>query len=528
MIGKLFRPFVRIFVLLIRFFFKIIRKYYQVFIGLLLGLGAVLLGHTGLVYTSTDNFCEVCHVHPHVTYSWKKSTHYKNKSGVVIHCVECHLPPGGVRYVTEKARLGIRDTYGYLFKDKESINWDAKSTIEYSVSYMYDASCIKCHQDLYSLELTPKGVEAHEYYMKSPEKLRCINCHITVGHYREEPVEEIDYLAGEKLPERPERPRDVDEFTDYTQTLPDTDVTFDMIAINGGTFTMGSPDSEPFRQPDEGPPRTVKVSSFWMGEIEVSWREWEVFYSRTVTRGKNEQVSASPDNVAAVRDDAAGEFDAISGPTPPYGSPEQGWGRGIRPAITMTHHAAMVYCEWLSKVTGKKFRLPTEAEWEYACRAGSTGPYFFDGNPEELTRKSLINRLFRKNTASVDSFAWSATNSQWKTNRPFYNAPNPWGLFNMPGNVREFCLDWYSPDIYGTYPEGETIVDPRGPKQGTEHVIRGGSYNSDPADLRSAERDYTQHDRWLVTDPQSPKSIWWYSDCKDVGFRVVREYGGEK
>ncbi|MFC1607939.1 SUMF1/EgtB/PvdO family nonheme iron enzyme [Candidatus Latescibacterota bacterium] len=520
MIIKLFtRPIF----FLTRLAFRILFRYYQLFIGILIGLGIVWGGHSGLKYTSTDEFCGVCHVHPHVTYSWKKSTHYKNESGIVIHCVDCHLPPPGISYVTEKARLGIRDAYGYLFKDTENIDWDRKSTREYAVHYMYDASCMKCHQDLYSLNLEPKGVEAHEYYMQNTDKISCISCHLTVGHYRDEDVEEIDYLADEDTIVRPDRPIDADDFITYRQTIPGTDVTFDMIAVDGGDFTMGSPESEPTRNPDEGPERKVKVSSFWMGEIEVSWREFDVFYQQTATRGKNEQ--GLKQDIAVTVTDAAADtvsVDAISGPTPPYGSPDQGWGRGLRPAITMTHYAAMKYCEWLSKVTGKTFRLPTEAEWEYACRGGTSGPYFIEGNPSHLTRQSALNRLFRKDTTAIDSVAWSMTNSDFKTNRPFTNSPNPLGLYNMLGNVREFCIDYYSQDAYSGTTSGETVVNPQGPPSGKDHVIRGGSFNSDPADLRSARRDHTQHDRWFKTDPQSPKSVWWYSDCKDVGFRVVR------
>ncbi|MCE5250215.1 NapC/NirT family cytochrome c, partial [bacterium] len=254
---------------------------FSMVLGILLGFAILYASHAGLEYSSTDNFCEFCHVHPHATYSWKKSTHYKNKSGTIVHCVDCHLPPGGLYYLTEKARLGIRDSYGAVFKDKEKIDWDAKSVLEHAATYTYDASCMKCHQDLYSLGLTPKGVKAHEYYMKQPEKVRCINCHIAVGHYQEKPAEEI--TIGEEMPkiERPKRPVDSDEFVSYTQTIPETDVTFDMIAIPGGTFMMGSPDSEPYRDPDEGPQREVKISPFWMGEIEVSWREFNVFYTRT-------------------------------------------------------------------------------------------------------------------------------------------------------------------------------------------------------------------------------------------------------
>jgi formylglycine-generating enzyme required for sulfatase activity len=98
---------------------------------------------------------------------------------------------------------------------------------------------------------------------------------------------------------------------------------------------------------------------------------------------------------------------------------------------------------------------------------------------------------------------------------------NPFGLKNMLGNVMEYCEDWYSEDAYEDIADGE--LDPKGPEDGTEHVVRGGHYNSDAADLRSAARSHTEHDKWLKTDPQNPKSIWWYSDVKAIGFRVVCE-----
>ena len=279
---------------------------------------------------------------------------------------------------------------------------------------------------------------------------------------------------------------------------------------------MGSPLDEPKHREDESPQHRVKLTPFWMGETEVTWREFLVFYDRTATRGKTvEDTQSLVDTTYA---------DAITGPTPPYGSPDQGWGKGLRPAITMTHHSAVTYCEWLSSVTGKKYRLPTEAEWEYACRAGTTGPYYFEGDPEKLTGKSWKNRLFGLDDSIINTYVWFGRNSSSKTQPPYSKEPNPWGLYNMLGNVREFCLDWYSPDIYQSYGTEDLIINPRGPDEGTEHVIRGGSYSFDPVDLRAAARDHTQHNRWLITDPQSPKSIWWYSDSKDVGFRIVREF----
>jgi len=99
--------------------------------------------------------------------------------------------------------------------------------------------------------------------------------------------------------------------------------------------------------------------------------------------------------------------------------------------------------------------------------------------------------------------------------------PNPFGLKNTSGNVAEFCSDYYSPTAYRN--DSTDMVNPKGPARGSEHVIRGGSFKSDARDVRSAARDYTKTKAWLVTDPQIPKSIWWYSDCIDVGFRVVCE-----
>ena len=221
-------------------------------------------------------------------------------------------------------------------------------------------------------------------------------------------------------------------------------------------------------------------------------------------------------------------MDAVTGPTPPYGSPDQGWGRGERPAVTMTHHAAMAYCEWLSDATGRKYRLPTEAEWEYACRAGTTSPYFFEGDPRQFTARSWLNRILGVKTQPLADYARYKTTSQGRTHLPGVAKPNPRQLVHMLGNVKEFCLDWYDPQSYAMAAGDAEVLNPRGPASGKEHVIRGGSFKSDAADLRSAARDHTQEEEWLLTDPQLPKSLWWYSDCNDVGFRVVREVEEEE
>lgn len=187
----------------------------------------------------------------------------------------------------------------------------------------------------------------------------------------------------------------------------------------------------------------------------------------------------------------------------------------------MSWHAANVYCRWLTKVTGKKYRLPTEAEWEYACRGGTETPYFFEGSPKDFTSDGFLKKFFGPDTAVISSRVVYKENSSSKTQLPSSVTGNQFGLLNMSGNVYEFCLDFYSPDSYRN--DTTSLINPGGPETGQEHVIRGGSFKSDAGDVRSAARDFTKNKAWLMTDPQIPKSIWWYSDCIDVGFRVVCE-----
>jgi formylglycine-generating enzyme required for sulfatase activity len=290
-----------------------------------------------------------------------------------------------------------------------------------------------------------------------------------------------------------------------------------MIAIPGGRFRMGSPAGEPFRRSNEGPVREVELSPFFMAEVEVTWDEYLAFYAQTSAEGRTTDTEG-------IRSGQAEETDAISGATPPYGQPDQGWGMGQRPAISFTHHAAETYCRWLSQVTGKTYRLPTEAEWEYACRAGTETPYFFPGDPDNFEKTGFRAKFSKNDTAVINSYVIFQGNSPSKTQTPDMVKPNPFGLKNMLGNVAEFCSDWYQEDAYSEYPADEIILDPQGPESGEEHVIRGGSFQDMAGKVRSAARGHTQTDEWLRTDPQIPKSIWWYSDCYHVGFRVVCEF----
>jgi len=481
----------------------------------LIGLGfGVLFSYLfvyTLNYTSTNEFCESCHVHPHVTQSWKLSTHYDNKAGIIVNCVDCHLPPEGIDYVYAKTLTGLRDVYGLIFKDSTEYNWGQKSQLEFAKKHVYKSSCIHCHTNLFPRQLSQKGGDAHVYYDQHKETLRCINCHLGVGHYHEKTEEEFI------IPEMKSMYTSaaiVDSFKNFTETIPNSYIDFTMIAIPNGEFLIGSPPNEDFRKKDEGPQKKIKIDKFWMGEIEITWDEYLLFMKETGKEGRSE------DQYAMLAEGV--QIDGISGPTPPYGNPGQGWGKGKLPAITMTHYAATVYCEWLSEKTGKKYRLPTEAEWEYAARANSKGAYFFDGKPSDYSEETFWNSIFGADTSIINSYVIYKANSGFRTQLSNKVKPNPFGLKNMLGNVKEFCSDYYSENTYSNYHEGQ--VNPIGAAHGDEKVVRGGSYKSDAADLRISARDKTNNKEWMLTDPQIPKSRWWYSDSKDVGFRVVCEF----
>ena len=434
----------------------------------------------------------------------------------MTECAACHLPPkGSVDYFMAKARMGIKDVWSYVTKDTETIDWESKSQLEYAVNIVYNESCTACHVNLFPEGITDEGVTAHLHYEDNAEKLglQCISCHLDAGHY--DPDYRHEQLAG--VPETgggevfTEATR-VTEFADYTEKIPGTSASINMVAVPGGTFMMGSPEKEPFRRSDESPQRKVTVSPFFMGEIEVTWNQFWAFYAETMSEGRTPPEVIYANNTRP-------DVDAVSGPTPPFGYPDQGWGMGDRPVITLTHYSAETFCQWLSMKTGKHYRLPTEAEWEYAARGGTDTPYFFEGSPRKYSSRGFWRGIFGPDTTLINSYVVYAGNSRSRTEEPGEVKANPFGLKNMLGNVMEYCSDWYAEDAYSQLTDG--AVDPKGPASGTEYVVRGGAYTDDAADLRCAARSHTEHDAWLKTDPQNPKSIWWYSDIKGIGFRVV-------
>ncbi len=487
-----------------------------IFIGFILGIFVSIYSNKLVETTSTPESCEMCHVHPQATDSWKLSVHYNTRVGIHIGCADCHLPPKGQGYLKEKIKASARDFYGLVFKDSADFNWEAKSSLEQAQRHVFKASCLKCHANLFPLTLNEKGQDAHLYYTQHEEELRCINCHLNVGHYDPNALhaKNVEFgSTGSKNQDKFEKPALVESLTSFTETVPGTTISFDMKAIPGGSFKMGSPETESLRDADEGPQKSVSLSPFFMAEVEVTWDEYLAFYTATAAEGRSTDTEGSRTNA---------DVDAISGPTPPYGQPDQNWGLGQRPAITMSYHSAETYCQWLSQVTGKTYRLPTEAEWEYAARGGTESPYFFEGNPGDFKKKKFIGKLFGKSSNLINQYVIYEKNSDLKTGTPDQVDANPFGLKNMLGNAAEYCSDWYSEEAYKNLPEG--AQDPKGPVTGEERVIRGGSFKSDAGDVRSAARDHTQSVAWLKTDPQIPKSIWWLSDCNFISFRVVCEF----
>ena len=285
-----------------------------------------------------------------------------------------------------------------------------------------------------------------------------------------------------------------EEMKEYTATIPKTGVKFEMVPIPGGEFMMGSPEDEAGREESEGPQHKVKVSPFWMGKFEVTWNMYEPFMITGVARNKD----GSPENIPA----DAELVDVVSSPTTPYTEMSFGMGTDGYPAICMTQHAANKFCQWLSAQTGHYYRLPTEAEWEYACRAGTTGPFHC---PEDQLAEFAV----------MDPDQVRVGYEKVGTKKP-----NPWGLYDMHGNVMEWVLDQYTEEAY-TGRSGVTENPLVIPTTLYPRVAKGGSWYDPPEYLRSAGRAPSD-ENWKVQDPQLPKSIWYHTDAHWLGFRVVR------
>jgi formylglycine-generating enzyme required for sulfatase activity len=201
-----------------------------------------------------------------------------------------------------------------------------------------------------------------------------------------------------------------------------------MVWLPGGTFRMGE-DESPYD--DEKPAHEVSVDAFSIGQYPVTFEEYDRF-CEVANRKKPNDAS---------------------------------WGRGTRPAINVSWEDAAAYCEWLSEQTGAHYRLLIEAEWEYACRAGSATRYSFGDDERRLS-----------------DYAWYTSNAKSKTHPVGEKLPNDWQLYDMHGNVWEWVQDWF-----GDYSKAYQS-NPSGPKQGSDRVIRGGSWRVDAEACRSVYR----------------------------------------
>jgi formylglycine-generating enzyme required for sulfatase activity len=278
----------------------------------------------------------------------------------------------------------------------------------------------------------------------------------------------------------------VKTFSAYQFTIPGSGLQCAMVPISSGSFLMGSNENEKGRKEDEGPQRTVSISAFWMGAYEVTRDEFDVFY-------KDETTSAN----SAV--------DAVTRPSPQYIDFSGGMGKeGGYPVNSLSQYAALMYCRWLYNKTEIFYRLPTEAEWEYACRAGTSTRFYFGDDEKQL-----------------DKYAWYETNSNSKFQKTGLKLPNARGLYDMLGNVCEWTLDHYEAKRLENLTDNaaDPVVAPN--KSKYPKALKGGGYLSAAADIRCAAR-FKSDPVWNKRDPQIPKSKWWLTDALDVGFRIIR------
>lgn len=276
----------------------------------------------------------------------------------------------------------------------------------------------------------------------------------------------------------------------FTQTLPGTKVSFQMTFIPSGEFLMGSPESEEGRRPAEGPQHIVSIDSLWVGTVEVTWDVFELFLA------ENKSVFADlPEERKKV-------VDAVSRPTPAFEDPSMGMGRKGFPVVNVSPYAALTFCKWLSLLTGKFYRLPTEAEWEYICRAGSQTVYSFGDDLKQL-----------------GDYAVYFDNGNGQYVEGGTKKPNAWGVYDMHGNVAEWTLDEYAADFYART-RGPVHNPWNKPTSLYSRAYRGGSWDDEAPDLRSAARK--KSGLFLQKgDPQIPKSFWWYTNASFIGFRLV-------
>jgi formylglycine-generating enzyme required for sulfatase activity len=266
--------------------------------------------------------------------------------------------------------------------------------------------------------------------------------------------------------------------------VPGTGIELPFVYLDGGTFRMGTPENEAGRDDDEMLPTDVAVAPFWIGRYEVGWDAYAAFRFQ------------ARDTLAAAETRA----DAVARPSPPYEDPGFGMGNEGFPAVSMTQWAALQFARWVTDRTGEFVRLPTEAEWEYACRAEAVTP---------MARRDL------------ERYAWYLENSGEVFHRTGTRDAGTYGIHDLLGNVAEWTLDQYVDDYAAALEETGTTDPWVEPTRLHPRTVKGGAYD-DAADALRCGARLESSLNWKRRDPQIPKSFWWNTDSPFVGFRLVR------
>lgn len=283
----------------------------------------------------------------------------------------------------------------------------------------------------------------------------------------------------------------------YRVTIPGTQVEFEMVPIPGGRYSMTR----------HGRTFTVVIEPFWMAKTEVTWAEYRRYMDLAIVFDKFDDLG-----IRQVTE--ANEVDAVTAPSKLY-EPSFTFESGDdpdQPAVSMTQYSAKQYTKWLSRLTGQFFRLPSEAEWEYACLAGAETSFSFGDD-----------------TATLGDYAWYYDNADYELGAVAQKKPNAWGLCDMHGNAAEWVLDAY--DEVGTTPaEGSTVTVAESivwPDELYPRVLKGGSWQQEALDCTATSRLATDDDEWRINDPSSPQSPWWFAsdEGQQVGFRLLRPLG---
>lgn len=294
----------------------------------------------------------------------------------------------------------------------------------------------------------------------------------------------------------------------YKVTIPGSDVKFEMIPVPGGSYLMGSPEDEEGRLEDEGPQIRVSVDPMWVGKTEVTWAEYKEYMNLYLAF---KEFEANGERMVS----AVNRTDAITAPTELY-DPTFTYEYGEepqQPAVTMTQYSAQQYSKWLSLITSQQFRLPTEAEWEWAARGGTDTAFSWGDDADKM-----------------EDYAWFFDNADSGAPHVGGKKPNPYGLHDMHGSVAEWTVGQYDENGYGAFAKSKSILNAtdvvKWPESSSPCVVRGGSWEMDPEQLRSAARFASDDEEWKSEDPQIPLSPWWFTSdpSRGVGFRLFRSY----